>query len=88
MSSEKNEPTKRDVIAFIESQLSDMEAYGFAHRDSLVDGVMSLLSDQDRFARLDVVKHLTVGSDSDVYYQNVPLERYQEQLKEAQNNGK
>ena len=45
------EPTKGDVIKFVESQLYDMEAYGYAHKDSLVDGIMELLKQQDDYAR-------------------------------------
>lgn len=45
-----DEPTKKDVAEFVESQLYDIEAFGYAHKDSLVEGIMELLKRQHDYA--------------------------------------
>jgi hypothetical protein len=53
-----DEPTKGEVRSFVESQLYDMEAHGYAHKDSLVDGIMELLKRQHDYDLSSIRKHL------------------------------
>lgn len=46
-----DEPTKEDVENFVQSQLYDMEAFGFAHKDTMVDGIMELLKKQNGYCQ-------------------------------------
>ena len=46
-----DEPTKKDVSDLVESQLYDIEAYGHAGKDSLIEGITVLLKRQHDYAQ-------------------------------------
>ena len=44
------EPTKGEIDVFVDNQLCDMEAFGYASKQDLIEGIMALLKRQHEYA--------------------------------------